>query len=577
MPRVVKPDELNPAPHTIHSIAVRFARATINTRLIAIVLTLAVPLNLVVVVVIWRLASVADEMQRMSLLYAARSIATAVDAELGKYIALGQVLSQDPALLEDSLETFDHQLRSKLISVPNAWAVVGDVEGRRLLSTAVPRGQPLPPRPAEGLAAQDLAFKTRSAVISDIFQGPKTHVWMASATIPIFRDGEPFRALALAMKVRHFVDLLSFRDMPRSWRASIRDANARLIARVPDNDRWVGRPASEPFRAINDQNGLFHIMSVDGEELLIANKRSDLSGWTISIAAKTAELRAATFSTIGWAIALGGTISLLSLIFAIWIARRITRPLAELRQNADAVLADPQIRFDPGVPELGELWAALRRAAANQLLLMRELNHRTKNLLSVVQSIANQTAASKPTDFVERFSRRIQALSASHDLLVQGEWRGVEIEALVRAQLAHFSDLIGERIVIDGSPLSVTPTAAQSIGMALHELATNAGKYGSLSDDHGSVTIDWRIERGQFTIGWVERGGPSVKPPKRRGFGSTIISAVAESSVGGEVELKYESTGVIWRLRCAASKVLSAGCDANTEAQMKHSACTDIR
>jgi two-component sensor histidine kinase len=200
-----------------------------------------------------------------------------------------------------------------------------------------------------------------------------------------------------------------------------------------------------------------------------------------------------------------------------------------------------------------------KRAEEHQLLLMRELNHRTKNLLSVVQSIANQTASSSPTDFVERFSHRIQALAASQDLLVRSEWRGVEIEDLVRTQLAHFADLIGERIMIEGPPLSVTPSAAQSIGMALHELATNAGKYGSLSDDHGSVSIDWRIDDNEFSIGWIEHDGPSVKPPKRRGFGSTIISAVAEASVSGEVELNYESSGVMWRLRCAASKALCAG------------------
>src|SRR5262249_42045181 len=116
-----------------------------------------------------------------------------------------------------------------------------------------------------------------------------------------------------------------------------------------------------------------------------------------------------------------------------------------------------------------------------------------------------------------------------------------------------------DRIVIEGPHLSVTPSAAQSIGMALHELATNAGKYGSLSDDHGGVIIDWRLENGQFSIGWIEHDGPRVRPPKRRGFGSTIISAVAEASVGGEVQLDYASTGVVWRLKCSASRALSIG------------------
>jgi two-component sensor histidine kinase len=539
----------------------RFAHLTINARLIAIVLSLAVPLNLVVIVVIWQLANAALEEQRTSLLYSARSVAIAVDAELGKYIALGQVLSHDPALLDDSVDALEAQLRGKLSSVPNVWAIVADIDGRPLLATGTPRGGLPSVRPAEGIAAQKRAFETHSVVISNIYPAPRaplSHSWMASVHVPIFRNGKPFRVLALTMNVRRFVDLFAVQEMPTNWRGAIRDGR-RLVTHVPDDDRWVGELSSKQALAIEDQNGLFPVTSLDGVELLMANAPSNLSSWSISIAVKTAELRRAVFGAIGWAVALGGVISLLSLIFAIRIAKRITRPLAELRQKAGAVLADPQIRFEPGVPELGELWAALSRAATNQLLLTRELNHRTKNLLSVVQSIANQTAVSKPTDFAERFSQRLRALSVSQDLLVQGQWRGVEIEALVRAQLAHFADLIGERIMIDGPPLSVTPAAAQSIGMALHELATNAGKYGSLSDDHGSVTIDWRLDDGQFSIGWVERDGPQVKPPNQRGFGSTIISTAVEASVDGEVELNYQSSGVSWRLRCAASKVLSAG------------------
>jgi PAS domain S-box-containing protein len=1047
-------------------------------RLIAIVLTLAVPLNVVVVAVIWRLASTADEAQRMALGYAARSVAAAVDAELGKYIALGQVLSHDPVLQGDDLGAFETELRQQLGPVGNAWAIVADADGRQLLNTGAPPGQALPARPAEGLAAQRRAFETGLPVVSEIYQAPLSRKWMASANIPVFKEGRPFRVVAITMYVHSFLDLLAVRDLPRQWIAGIRDGGGRLVAHVPDHERLVGRFIPEQMRVSMNRDGLFEVMSRDGKELLIASAHSNQSTWSVGIGVKTAELRETVFSAIGWAIALGGAISLLSLAFAIWIARHITSPLAELRQKAEALLEDPEVGCEPGVPELSELWATLRRAATircrseamlrasekrlnqiintyngyvglldrngriteanvqmlkaigmpreyvigmpfaevhwwtwspeaqkgmqdliaqclngetvrrdlqyaardgeirwiafqatplrtadgridgvvpsgyditdrkraedslhqsearfrnlyeralagitlsdwdgrivacnpafcelvgysegelrgkhfaplihpddrddnaqqvrglrtgavkalvfenryvhkngtpvwvrkiisalpagqgqparffmvcidisdrkrkeeelrqsearlqlaleadgagtwehlldtgefiaseralalyglppwnsmtrdsllaalhpedrpkveqawrdtletgvpfaveircpqpdgsmrwlqsegklhgiggqrrfiglvrdisprkavettlrttqmhmqlaldaaqlgwwlydpvqltakwdsrfkeifgitdpnadvpevlervlpedsvrlcevaaaalnpldskpfvgefriqrgdgeirwievygranfegagaarravvmvgtaaditkrkgaeeHQLLLVRELNHRTKNLLSVVQSIANQTVASSPTDFVERFSQRIQALSASQDLLMCSEWRGVEIHALVRSQLAHFADLIGDRIMIEGPPLSVLPSAAQGIGMVLHELATNAGKYGSLSDDHGSVTIDWRLDDDEFSIGWIEKHGPRVKPPKRRGFGSTIISAVAEASVGGEVKIDYNASGMIWRLRCAASKALTVG------------------
>src|SRR5262249_17591588 len=152
-------------------------------------------------------------------------------------------------------------------------------------------------------------------------------------------------------------------------------------------------------------------------------------------------------------------------------------------------------------------------------LLMREVNHRAKNMLSVVDAIAHQTASRNPEDFIERFSERIQALSANQDLLVRSDWGGVDIEDLTRAQLSHFADLIGSRIVVDGPQLHLKPASAQAIGLALHELATNAGKYGALSTDRGRVDVCWRIDSDILTMSWTERNGPPVAASGRRGFG----------------------------------------------------------
>jgi two-component sensor histidine kinase len=135
---------------------------------------------------------------------------------------------------------------------------------------------------------------------------------------------------------------------------------------------------------------------------------------------------------------------------------------------------------------------------------MREMSHRAKNMLGLVQAIARQTATRTPEDFIERFSERIQALSANQELLVRGEWKGVETEDLVRAQLSHFADLIGSRISAQGPKLRVRAAGAQAIGLALHELATNAGKYGALSTDTGRVDIRWGTDGDAFTMSWVE-------------------------------------------------------------------------
>jgi PAS domain S-box-containing protein len=216
-------------------------------------------------------------------------------------------------------------------------------------------------------------------------------------------------------------------------------------------------------------------------------------------------------------------------------------------------------------------------------LLLREVNHRSKNMLALVQAIARQTVAANPEDFLESFSERVQALARSQDLLVGADWKGVELAELVRLQLAHFGGLIGSGITIEGPSLLVSASAAQTLGMAIHELATNAGKYGALSVPEGRVAIVWRLEScgaggGTFSISWREQDGPPVAPPSRNGFGSIVIGRLAESSLDAEVDLEFAETGLSWRLRCPAEGMLEGKrCPPDAEARLERKASTSSR
>jgi PAS domain S-box-containing protein len=189
-------------------------------------------------------------------------------------------------------------------------------------------------------------------------------------------------------------------------------------------------------------------------------------------------------------------------------------------------------------------------------LLMHEVSHRAKNMLSLAQSIARQTAARDPEEFIERFTERIQALAANQDLLVRNDWRGVDVEDLVRAQLAHFADLVGSRITVHGPTVRLNAAAAQAIGLALHELSTNASKYGALSVDAGRVDVCWGLDSDILAMSWTEDDGPPVSPPKRRGFGSTVMDLMVRQTVNGEVQLHYLPSGVVWSLTCPAANAL---------------------
>src|SRR5262249_10290435 len=124
-------------------------------------------------------------------------------------------------------------------------------------------------------------------------------------------------------------------------------------------------------------------------------------------------------------------------------------------------------------------------------------------------------------------------------LLMRNEWGGVDIADLVRAQLAAFADLLGSRISVHGPKLRFNAATAQAVGLALHGLATNASKYGALSTEAGAIEVSWRLDGNVFAMNWTERGGPPVSPPTHRGFGSTVVNAMAKRSVQGEVDLDY--------------------------------------
>ena len=223
-------------------------------------------------------------------------------------------------------------------------------------------------------------------------------------------------------------------------------------------------------------------------------------------------------------------------------------------------------RFHPDGSFLGYIGSVLditerREAEERTELLLREVNHRSKNMLGLVLAVARQTAARSRAEFIERFAERIQALAASQDLLVGSSWRGIDVADLVRAQLGHFADAIGTRIVLHGPPVRLTASAGQTLGMALHELATNAGKYGALSDDAGRVEIAWRIAHGadgdrRFAMAWTERGGPPVRPPDRQGFGSSVIDGMLRPALGCGVWIDFAPEGLTWRIECEDDRAL---------------------
>lgn len=195
-------------------------------------------------------------------------------------------------------------------------------------------------------------------------------------------------------------------------------------------------------------------------------------------------------------------------------------------------------------------------------MLMREIAHRSKNLLAVIQAMARQTATAGGTakDFETRFTARLDSLASSQDLLVMQDWHGASLRDLAHSQLVHYADLIGQRILIDGPDVMLKPEAAQNIGLALHELSTNAATYGALSDIGGTVHLHWSVVRDRedalLCLVWRETGGPAVSPPVREGFGHKVLQRIAAHALEGKVRLDFAPDGLVWCLDIPTSYIV---------------------
>ncbi len=238
-----------------------------------------------------------------------------------------------------------------------------------------------------------------------------------------------------------------------------------------------------------------------------------------------------------------------------------------VRQRKDGQLIHVSLTISPIRGKGGQIVGASKiarditervRAGETQRLLMREVNHRSKNLLAVVEAMVRKTATSTPpAELVNRISQRLQALSAVQNLLIYSEWRGVELGTLARTQTAPYCE---GRIEFSGPAVTLLPPAAQALGLAFHELATNAQRHGVLADPSGRIRLSWNIEgagaQRHIRIDWRETGREAAAP-NTASFGTTILKRATEDALAGKVDIAHGTQGYSWRLDAPAQGLLA--------------------
>ncbi|MCC6777162.1 MAG: sensor histidine kinase [Hyphomicrobiales bacterium] len=492
------------------------------------------------------------------LIAAARDISQAVDQRLDAMINVLKALSFSPQLQAGNYESFYAQARQTAALLSNGIVAFRSADGRQLINTGLEWGTPLPPTTDPVLReADEAALRSGHAVISNVYVGSTTRRYFIVVEIPVVLGGDTF-LLSGALPPDTFLEVLKASSSAADERRTVLiDRSHRIVARSVDHARFVGLEASRDFvRQLRAREGTLKSTTLDGLRVVNGYFTSPLSQWTTVVSVDQAAFFKPLRNALLAVLIIGVSGLALSLLFALLYARYVTPPIWRLHDDALALSARRRVRsFSTGITELNSVSEAiastsealLRERQSNRQLI-DELNHRVKNTLATVQAIAAQTLRNANADpaLRESFEARLMALSRAHNILTEQSWTGADLADIVAQVLQPHIE--AGRIRVEGPRMQLAPRPALALAMGLHELATNAVKYGALSQEGGRVLVTWRADQGSpptFSLRWEESGGPPVERPCRRGFGSRLIERNLKHDLDGEAVILFERAGVV--------------------------------
>lgn len=443
-----------------------------------------------------------------------RSMRLVLDSEVQRMTGGLQVLALSNSLQKGDFDGF-RRLAAEFTSQYGGDSVLllADRSGQQLFSTAATETANLPVR--NNRAIVERVFASKSPQYSDLFVGATKQRPIVTVEVPVLRNGEVAYALSFSPPIAMFQRLVEQQRPNDQWTVSLLDAKARVFARVPNPADTFGKQATGALHDAMSRTteAALSTVSLDGVALSSAFTRSQLTGWTVVAGVAESSLIAPLWRSIAITSLIGGILLLVGLTFAVRMATTIAR--GEMLHN----------------------------------LLIEELNHRVKNTLALMQAIAVQTFRSASREERTKFEGRLGALAEAHNLLSQERWAGSELRDVIARALQPFLLSNPDRIRMAGPAVPLSPRLAVVLSMIVHEIATNAAKYGALSNETGRVTLDWDVmadaPKPRLRLIWTETGGPPVTAPVQRGFGSRLIERSARDQLGGEATVDFLPRGVV--------------------------------
>ena len=497
----------------------RLSRLSLPVRLALLVAGTTLPLILFAGVIIYQNYAKDSEQASTRVLEVTRSIRIALDAEVQRMVGGLQVLSLTNSLRAGDFKNFRRVADGFLEQYEGGILLIADRSGRQVFSSVTEDASTLPLRNNQDVVRR--VFQTGKPVFSDLFRGSVRGNQIVTVEVPAFKDGEVIYDISFAPPLQVFQKIIEAQHPTAAWTISIFDGQGVNFARVPNPDATIGQRASPTLYAelFKAREAKLKTVSLEGVPLITAFTRSDMSSWTVGAGIAEATLVRPLWRNLAITAVAGTILLLIGVAFAVRMATTIAR---------------------------GE---------ALHALLIEELNHRVKNTLAILQAIASQTFRSASQGERRAFEGRLGALAEAHNLLSEEKWVHAGVDDLVERVLRPHAALASNRIHVSGPAVPLTPPQAVTLSMILHEVATNAAKYGALSNDTGKVAVEWQTfdapNGNTLQLTWRESGGPKVTVPERKGFGTQLIERGARDQLGGGATVTYAEDGLTYVINCA--------------------------
>lgn len=485
----------------------------------------------------------------------------AIDRQLSGMLTTMRALALSTALRSGDLDGF-HKEAGTALEGTDSFLVVVDRQMNQLVNTSQPLGGPLG-KVSDPAPLQE-SLRTEKPVISDGFFAKTSGKWVFYSAYPLDRPYGDAVALALAQNAESLGSALRMENLRGGWNAAIVDKKGIVLAST-----FMSSDVGKPFflwQGMAEREAPQANVRFDGREYRVLTEKSGLTGWTVELWADATAIRRPIYRTYRMLL-LGGLGLLAVSLAAAWLfGRQLSKSVSRLAEDARrmGLGQDVAARSFP-VGELSTVSRALadaakaRRSAENEIrFLMREVAHRSKNQLTVISSLAKQSAAAAKTveDFTEAFGQRILGLARSTDLLIAGSVSGVEMGELIKAQVEPFRPGDDADLKIVGPTFRMSAQAAQTVGLAVHELATNAAKYGALSTPGGELSVDWGVADGKLDLNWAETLPHEIEAPVRQGFGTRLIMRTLSGALGAEIDVRYGANGVSYGFTFPVDKLV---------------------